>query len=945
MFSSVSQLLSPTSVECCVFAYFQNQQYLVVGYRESIIFYTVQNGKLFVEFKSRIDGIPKGLATAKLNGKQYLVVQFDLSFSLCYVEQHSLKTASIHFYNREDIITSGIRHKMQNHHKILVDQQSTCILMPHLDFFTVLPIRNEMDDHDKIPYFPSWTMSYNDLKLVDVKNVAFLNGYFEPTVAVLQDGQPFWQGLNQTEQSFITVMSLNIQKKQFTPLKSYKSLPSTSQFILAIPGQTGFVYFCASGFFIFDKTSTNGFGVGVSAYSSLETNKYIDKLDLLGMSLDGCQAQFISNDVFLLILQNGEVWTVKILPSTRLIKGRVDLVANSPISANGIRVIFNKISNTTMSIVKDICISVPHCFVGCCGHSKLLDLKLEAPEPMVLEDIADDDLYQTAPIIKAPAVITPSASGSNIAADKDITVLDTLQSFAPIRHIATNNNTDANKLMLVAATGSYNESCITIFQQTLPWHIIHTIGTRLLKVIPVVINMHPAFQIQKDNKVYLQQLSPSVRTSGNPHQFDLKFLFYFQSPLFSVSITPTSFIIHDLSLYKQLTHTHNIQIGHCQLFNQYLTNIHKSKFYLFKIDANLHNIDLLMTINHVVDAHVSITIDDTVDNDAMSMESGQVDEIINIWLLLEGDIVQMLDINGDIQCEFECHGFNQTIVNSHNNMKQDENVPKTTLNNLSVLYRLCNDKPCWCLLLGDVNGLGCYRYIPTEHYLVRITLPILKIKYYRHAFYTTCSMMDQCFILGNKTLLLHISERGNLFTHELAQLHFIKYIAKFEQLQNTFILTDDLNTTLLIEIPTVLNRDSELLFRQIPTNSTSTVDKIAIHDASGLVVALSYDRIKTKCPPPLVHNDETDGRKVTASLITDLTTEIENKPGAFQVEMSKYKLDLMNIKHAKDCVIDQVEFDDYFIILDMASLVIETKESLTGTKEYIAVSGGLMKVF
>eukprot|EP00835_Amoeboradix_gromovi_P002850 NODE_171_length_16024_cov_0.172559.p1 type:complete len:936 gc:universal NODE_171_length_16024_cov_0.172559:441-3248(+) len=930
MFSIASQLLAPTAVECCIFGTFNNFLYLIVGYRECITFYSIQSNKLIVEFKCRIDGVPKGLTMAKLNGKQYLVVQFNLSFSLCTVENHTLKTASIHYYNREDIMDAGIRHVTQNHHKILVDQQSTCILMPDLDFFTVLPIRNELDVHDKIPYFPSWTMSYSELKLVDVKNVVFLNGYFEPTIAILQDGQPFWQGLNQKDQGFITVMSLNIQKKQFTTLKVYKSLPSSSQFLLAIPGQTGFVYFCSSGFFIYDKQSINGFGVGVSAYSSLESMKYIDKLDLLGMNLDGCTAQFITNDSFIMALQNGHVWTVKIYPNTRQVSTRVEIQDSLPVSAFGIRVHMRKI--LTVSILNGIAISSPYCFLGCCGHSKLLDLKSSAAELIVLEDIADDDLYKTEPLPKTEITASDVKSG-------DIEILDELKSFAPMRHIATSNLDlySDKKMMLIAATGTFDESCITFFQQALPWQVIHTFGSKLLKYFPFYYNGHVHCQYQKDNRQYLVELKQQViKTSGNPFKLDLKFNFH-SSPLFHLLVNPTSFVIYDLLLESKFTHVHEIQTGTIKLYNGYITNLYKNTLHVYLVDAGLKQMSLVLQMSDIKSVHISMTPAPTT---SVDKEDGEIEtvKIVHIWVLDCKDVLSILDVDGKLLNRYNCHLMGHVIKTDADSDPMDVDGVDTisSITNMCILY-----KKCFFLLLGDESGQITIYKSHKLQYFHKIQSNLLKLKYFKNIFYTTSSMQDSCILIANKTYFIHADARNNIYSHELAQLSHIKQIQKIEHARDLYMITDDLNTVLLIEIKDVMKRDSNLVYKQVKMNNT--IDKVTWHDTSKLIVALTYDRVKTKCPPPLVHNDETDGRKVAPSTITDLTTQIEHLPGAFQVEMSKYSLKLLSLESFQ--VIDDVVMDDYFIILDMTSIIIETKESSTGEKQYIAVAGGLMKVF
>ena len=901
MFSLASQLLPPTSVECCVFANFTGKQYLVVGYRERISFYTTDQNKLRLEFYSRIDGIPQGLATAKMNGKQFLVVQFQDCFSLCTVEKRTLKTASIHYYFREDIINLGIRHQMQNKHKIIVDQQSTCILMPNMDFFTVLPIRNELDDHDKIPYFPSWTMSYKELKLIDVKNVIFLNGYFEPTVAILQDGQPYWQGLEQRDQAFISIMSLNIQKKQFTQLKTYRMLPSTSQFLLAIPNQTGFIYICASGFFIFDKPNINGFGIGVSTYSVLESSKYIDKFELLAMTLDGCQAHFISIDTFILILQNGECWTVKLHSSPRMVSPRVDFTDSLATGAQGSRVTMKKMFS--VSILKDIAVSGPLCFLGCCGHSKLLDLKLAAPEPIVLEDIADDDLYKMD--IVQPKVVVEKNGG-------EIEIVDSLHSFAPIRHMATNNPiNDASKVVFMAATGTNEESTITFFQQTLPWQVIHSFGNKISKHYSFTIGGVVYCQYQKDNKQILVELSDKlIKTQGNPYKIELKSLFFLSTTTYHVLVNSSVFIFYDLSMKVKFESTHDCSIGIVKIYNDILINLHKNTATVFKVSSS--SVSTLFTLTECIDISV-------VEN--------------SIWSLQNQDHITCYDLNGEIISCWDAHMYGNVLESPDKEddpMETDEST-KNSFMSMCVLF-----KYYYFILLADNDGhILVYKY---KEHMIKVSTNLMKLKFFKNCFYNTGSMPDQCILVANKTVHISITNLGELQCHVMDQLSHLKHIQKMECVEHEqYMIVDDLNTILLLEIDATFTIDQPLPYKQL--HLKTTVEKTTFHDKSGLIVALTSHRKPTKCPPPLVHNDETDGRKVAPSSITDLTTDIERKPGAFQVEMSKYDLKLLTREGE---IIDQSEFEDYFIILDMTALLIETKESSTG-KQYIAIAGGLMK--
>eukprot|EP00834_Sanchytrium_tribonematis_P003888 NODE_168_length_14557_cov_0.729008.p2 type:complete len:672 gc:universal NODE_168_length_14557_cov_0.729008:10904-12919(+) len=627
MFTIFSNILPPTSVNCSTFGVFDGKEYLVAAARESVKFYIVQNGKLVVDFKVRIDGVPKSLNVAKLKGRNHLVIQLQTAFSICAVEQKSLKTVSIHDYNREDLFDLGIRHHTQYEHQLLVDQRSSYILMPNLDFFTILPLRDELDDPDKIPYFPSWTVSYRDLFLIDVKNVIFLDGYFEPTIAVLQDGQPYWQGLHQKEQCLITILTLNAQNKTLTQLKSYKGLPSSSQFLLPIPGQTGFIFFCATGFFIFDRSSPSGYGICFNAYHQFDSTRYNEKLESMGLNLDGCNAKFLTNEIFLLILQNGDVWSVKLHSTARSSAPLIDFKDGKPESAVGSRLLMKRIM--TISILNDISVSSTHCFLACCGVSKLLNLNFSAPTPVLLDEIDDDDLYKVDTVKAAPLV------DSNQPREESIELADSLNSFAPIRCLTTStleSDSFEGKLILAAATGSFSESRVTFFRQSLPWILKQSYGAKVTKSITYYNGSEIISLYQRELKQYVVEIGEKVvRTEGNPFNIDFKNLGFLQSSKLNLAFNAKTFTIYDKSMELKFSHTHDCAIGTVRIHEYIICNRSKDTLTVFQIDENFKEARQLFKKSDICD--YSIT---------------HIDGNLRFVVLMLNDMIQLCDTDGDI---------------------------------------------------------------------------------------------------------------------------------------------------------------------------------------------------------------------------------------------------------------------------------------------------------
>ena len=147
--------------------------------------------------------------------------------------------------------------------------------------------------------------------------MAFLNDYFEPTLAILYESTPTWTGQlsKRKDTKSIMVVSLSLNTKTYPILYKLDKLPYNSFSVLPVPSPTGgIVIMGPNGIVHVDQACTPA-AVGVNAYFGAEEiwgdrnplyRTATDKRHL-GITLEAAKATFLNSDTLLLVPRSGEM--------------------------------------------------------------------------------------------------------------------------------------------------------------------------------------------------------------------------------------------------------------------------------------------------------------------------------------------------------------------------------------------------------------------------------------------------------------------------------------------------------------------------------------------------------------------------------------------------------------------------------------------------------------
>uniref|UniRef100_A0A452HAF7 Cleavage and polyadenylation specificity factor subunit 1 n=1 Tax=Gopherus agassizii TaxID=38772 RepID=A0A452HAF7_9SAUR len=223
---------------------------------------------------------------------------------------HDLKTLSLHYFEEPELKDGFV----QNVHipKVRVDPDGRCaVMLIYGTRLVVLPFRRETltDEHEgvmgegqKSSFLPSYIIDVRELdeKLLNIIDMQFLYGYYEPTLLILFEPNQTWPGRVAVRQDTcsIVAISLNIMQKVHPVIWSLSNLPFDCTQALAVPKPIGGVVIFAVNSLLL-TTGTTVFPLRIQ--------------DGVKITLDCAQAAFISYDKMVISLKGGEIYVLTLI--------------------------------------------------------------------------------------------------------------------------------------------------------------------------------------------------------------------------------------------------------------------------------------------------------------------------------------------------------------------------------------------------------------------------------------------------------------------------------------------------------------------------------------------------------------------------------------------------------------------------------------------------------
>ena len=160
-----------------------------------------------------------------------------------------------------------------------------------------------------------------DLKVKNVKEMVFLEGYFEPTLLLLFEPKRIWSGraLDVTMNSCsICAVSLNITQKRYPTTVWSSHLPFDSRFLVAVPQPiSGVLVFSCNYIFYFNQTTKYCFGLNTDSLKippmpQVETQQGLGNIVIQKVE---CSLLSVSENeiTYLMSIQTGDIYYLNLM--------------------------------------------------------------------------------------------------------------------------------------------------------------------------------------------------------------------------------------------------------------------------------------------------------------------------------------------------------------------------------------------------------------------------------------------------------------------------------------------------------------------------------------------------------------------------------------------------------------------------------------------------------
>ncbi|XP_065687015.2 cleavage and polyadenylation specificity factor subunit 1 [Patagioenas fasciata] len=238
---------------------------------------------------------------------------------------HDLKTLSLHYFEEPELRDGFV----QNVHipRVRVDPDGRCaVMLIYGTRLVVLPFRRDSlsDEHDgpvgegqKSSFLPSYIIDVRELdeKLLNIIDMQFLHGYYEPTLLILFEPNQTWPGRVAVRQDTcsIVAISLNITQKVHPVIWSLSNLPFDCTQALPVPKPIGGVVIFAVNSLLYLNQSVPPYGVALNSLTCGTTVFPLRVQEGVRMTLDCAQATFISYDKMVISLKGGEIYVLTLI--------------------------------------------------------------------------------------------------------------------------------------------------------------------------------------------------------------------------------------------------------------------------------------------------------------------------------------------------------------------------------------------------------------------------------------------------------------------------------------------------------------------------------------------------------------------------------------------------------------------------------------------------------